>query len=299
MKIDRQIGIITALQRNKSVTASYLAEKFEVSRRTIIRDIEDICKAGIPLVTRQGKGGGISIMDGFALDTTVFTEQELSAIFTGLKSLDSVSNSSYSEILANKLGGSSAIRLSENMLIDLSSFYRENLSDKIEKIKLAIKDSRCLTFRYYYKKGEADKFIEPYMIVFIWSNWYVFGYCRERNDFRMYKLRRAWDLSITDETFEPRDIPEEKKQFGRNMTDNYYITAVYEASEKYKLVEEYGPDSFTVIDDGRLWTKWGFTDTEWALQWFLSFGDKVEIIEPQEFKETLRAKIKKMLEKCC
>lgn len=297
MKIDRQIGIITALQRNKSVTASYLAEKFEVSRRTIIRDIEDICKAGIPIVTRQGNGGGISIMDGFSLDTTIFTEQELSAIFTGLKSLDSVSDSSYSEKLANKLGGDSAIGLSNDMLIDLSSFYKENLADKIEKIKLAIRDSRCIKFSYYYKKGDAEKFIEPYMIVFIWSNWYVFGYCREREDFRLYKLRRAWDLSITEEEFEPRDIPEEKKHFGRNMTDSYYITAIYEASEKFKLVEQYGPDSFTVMEDGRLWTRWGFTDNEWALQWFLSFGDKVEIVEPQEFKNEFKMNIEKMLEK--
>ena len=297
MKIDRQIGIITALQRNKTVTASYLAEKFEVSRRTIIRDIEDICKAGIPIVTRQGNGGGISIMEGFALDTTVFTEQELSAIFTGLKSLDSVSDSSYSETLANKIGGDSAIRLSENMLIDLSSFYKENLAEKIEQIKLAIQESRCIKFYYCYKKGEAEKLIEPYMIVFKWSNWYVFGYCRDRNDFRMYKLRRAWDLCITEEKFEQREISEEKKQFGRNMTDNYYITATYDASEKYRLVEEYGPDSFTVLENGRLWARWGFTDNEWALQWFLSFGDKVEIVEPPEFKEELKSTLEKMLEK--
>ena len=88
MKIDRLIGIITILQQNKKVTAPYLAKKFEVSRRTINRDIEDICRAGIPIVTTQGKGGGISIMDGFNLDTTVFTTEELQAIFVCLKSID-------------------------------------------------------------------------------------------------------------------------------------------------------------------------------------------------------------------
>lgn len=99
MKINRLIGIITTLQQKKAVTAPYLAKKFEVSRRTINRDIEDICKAGIPIVTTQGANGGISIMDGFSLDTTVFTKQELTAIFTGLKSLDSVSNSASAEKL--------------------------------------------------------------------------------------------------------------------------------------------------------------------------------------------------------
>ena len=194
MKIDRLIGIITTLQQKKSVTAPYLAEKFEVSRRTINRDIEAICKAGIPIVTTQGVNGGIAIMEGFSFDTTVFTEQELAAIFTGLKTLDSVSNSASAERLAQKMGGASAIKLADNMLIDLSSFYKTDLATKIEEIKRAMKESKCISFHYCYNKGEADKLIEPYLIVFKWSDWYVFGFCRQRQDFRMYKLRRLWAL---------------------------------------------------------------------------------------------------------
>lgn len=105
MKIERLIGIITTLQQKEKVTAPYLAEKFEVSRRTINRDIEDICRAGIPIVTTQGTNGGISLMEGFALDTTVFTQQELSAVFTGLKTLDSVSSFQSADQLVSKMGG--------------------------------------------------------------------------------------------------------------------------------------------------------------------------------------------------
>ncbi|MBR4058667.1 MAG: YafY family transcriptional regulator [Lachnospiraceae bacterium] len=282
MKIDRLIGIITTLQQKKIVTAPYLAEKFEVSRRTINRDIEEICKAGIPIVTTQGVNGGISIMDGFSLDTTVFTEQELAAIFTGLKSLDSVSNSASAEKLAQKIGGSSAIRLADNMVIDLSSFYKDDLAAKIDRIKQAMKESKCITFHYCYNKGEADKLIEPYLIVFKWSDWYVFGFCKERQDFRLYKLRRLWDLQITDESFVVRDIPQEKKQFGAHMTDDYVIIAVYDASVKYRLVEEYGHNSFIEQEDGMLYTEWGFTKTEAAVEWFLSFGNKVKVLGPPE-----------------
>ncbi len=282
MKIDRLIGIITTLQQKKIVTAPYLAEKFEVSRRTINRDIEEICKAGIPIVTTQGVNGGIPIMDGFSLDTTVFTEQELAAIFTGLKSLDSVSNSASAEKLAQKIGGSSAIRLADNMVIDLSSFYKDDLAAKIDRIKQAMKESKCITFHYCYNKGEADKLIEPYLIVFKWSDWYVFGFCKERQDFRLYKLRRLWDLQITDESFVVRDIPQEKKQFGAHMTDDYVIIAVYDASVKYRLVEEYGHNSFIEQEDGMLYTEWGFTKTEAAVEWFLSFGNKVKVLGPPE-----------------
>ena len=282
MKIDRLIGIITTLQQKKCVTAPYLAEKFEVSRRTINRDIEDICKAGIPIVTSRGAGGGISIMPGFALDTTVFTEQELANIFTGLKTLDSISNSETAEKLAQKIGASSAIKLADNMIIDLSPFYKDDLADKIDAIKQAIKESRCISFHYCYNKGEADKKIEPYLIVFKWSDWYVFGFCKERLDFRMYKLRRLWNLKITDEKFAIRDVPEEKKQFGSHMTDDYIVSAVYEPSVKYRLVEEYGSNSFTERDDGKLYTEWGFTTKQGAIEWFLSFGDKVRILAPAE-----------------
>lgn len=175
MKIDRLIGIIATLQQKKTVTAPYLAEKFQVSRRTINRDIEDICKAGIPIVTTQGAKGGISIMEGFSLDTTVFTQQELEAIFTGLKSLDSVSYSALVEKLAEKIGGF-AIRLADNIVIDLSSYYKDDLVPKLERIKQAIRECKCITFRYCYNKGETGKKIEPYLLVFKWSDWYVFGF---------------------------------------------------------------------------------------------------------------------------
>lgn len=288
MKIDRLIGIITVLQKNNKVTAPYLAKKFEVSRRTINRDIEDICKAGIPIVTTQGQNGGITIMDGFNLDTTVFSKDELQAIFIGLKSVDSVSNTSKAEELARKFGGDSVISLTDNMIIDLSSFYKDSLSQKIDLLKKAISENHLVSFHYYYNKGEADKRIEPYLIMFKWSDWYVFGFCCERQDFRMYKLRRLWDLEMTDEKYIPREIPKEKKNFGSHMTDDYFVTAIYEPSEKYKLVEQYGPNSYTVMDDGRLYTKWGFTDPDNTVLWFLGFGDKVEIIEPAEMREKLK-----------
>lgn len=289
MKIDRLIGIITTLQQKKIVTAPCLAEKFEVSRRTINRDIEDICKAGIPIVTTQGANGGISIMEGFVLDTTVFTEQELTAVFMGLKSLDSVLRPALAEKLAQKIGGSKAGRLSDHIVIDLSSFYKGDFVSKIEQIRLAIRETRCIAFHYCYNKGEADKLIEPYLIVFKWSDWYVFGFCKERQDFRMYKLRRLWNLTVTDDIFNMREIPEEKKQFGSHMTDDYIISAVYDLSVKYRLVEEYGHTCFTEQEDGKLYTKWGFTTQKDAVEWFLSFGNKVKVLAPPEMVELMKS----------
>ncbi len=295
MKIDRLIGIITTLQQKGKVTAPYLAEKFEVSRRTISRDIEDINRAGIPIVTTQGVDGGIEIMQGFQLDTTVFTEEEIQSILVGLKSIDSVSTSRGYKRLSEKIGA--VVPLTDSMMIDLSSFYKGSLSEKIELLKEAIRDHKRVRFRYYYGKGEADKSLEPALIVFKWSNWYVFGFCPEREDFRMYKLNRLWELQVTDEHFPPRDIPKERLEFGQNITDDKVITAVYEASEAYRLVEEYGPDSYTVQEDGQLYTEWGFSSYKSALSWFLGFGGKVRILTPEDFKEQYVTELKRMLQK--
>ena len=298
MKIDRILGIITVLQRKGKVTMPYLAEKFEVSRRTIARDIEAICSAGIPIVTSQGTDGGIEIMEGFNFDTTVFTRDELQAVFAGLKALESVSAVPASSALSDKLyGKEKVIPLDENIMIDLASFYKDSLSEKINMLKKAAHEKKCVTFHYYYNKGEDDKLIEPVLVVFKWSGWYVFGFCPERNDFRMYKLGRLWDLKITDKPFEQREIPPEKLDFGQHFTDEYMIEAVFEASEKYRLVEEYGPYSFTVREDGRLYTKWGFCGRDNAMDWFLGFGDKVEILGPEDFIKDYITKLKNALSK--
>ena len=298
MKIDRLIGIITIFQQNKKVTAPYLAKKFEVSRRTINRDIEDICRAGIPIVTMQGKDGGISIMDGFNLDTTVFTTEELQAIFIGLKSIDSVSHTPYAERLACKITGKdSIIPLADKILIDLSSYYKDSLASKIELLRKAMNQKRLVGFHYYYNKGEADKLIEPYLIVFRWSSWYVFGICTEQQDFRMYKLNRLWNLHITEMEFIPQKIPEQSTDFDSHIPDNYVITAIFDSSEKYRLIEEYGIGCYIETEDERLLFRRGFTNIDVMISWVFGFGDKVEVIEPTEIREQIKKIAQNIIDK--
>ena len=130
MKIDRLIGILSILLQEEKTTAPELAERFEVSRRTINRDIEDLCKAGIPIGTAQGAGGGISIMDGYRMDRTILTSKDMQMILAGLRSLDSVSGSSYYGQLMEKIqtGSSEFISGRDYMLIVLSSWYKESLA---------------------------------------------------------------------------------------------------------------------------------------------------------------------------
>ena len=290
MKTDRLIGILAVLQRGGKITAPELAARFEVSRRTILRDVETLSWAGIPIVTEQGAEGGIYLMEGAAANTALLTRDELSAILAGVRSIDSVSHVPKAAALLQKLGAND-----ENVLgIDLASFYQRDLAVKIETIRNAINGRMCIRFRYCAPGGETERLIEPHKLLYHWSDWYVFGWCRKREDFRLFKLRRLWELKLTEDAFTLRDIPEEKLRLGKNMTDDYFVTALYDPSVKYRLVEEYGSGSFTEEADGRLRARWGFTTPELAAEWFLGFGDKVKVIEPLEMVQLMGEKIEKM-----
>lgn len=111
----------------------------------------------------------------------------------------------------------------------------------------------------------------------------------------MYKLTRLWELSVTDKTFETRGVPREALCFNGATEDTMTVAALYEASEKYRLVDEYGPYSFTPSEDGRLYCELGFRSEKSALRWFLSFGSGVEILSPEPFRQTFNNELRRTL----
>ena len=298
MKLDRLIGILAVLQKGGCVTAPQLAERFEVSRRTISRDIDELCRAGIPIMTTQGVGGGIALMEGGLVDTTIFTKAELRVILAGTRSLDSVSAVQRSKTLAGKLAPGGIISaLADDIVIDLASFYKGSLTEKIGLLEQAIKERRMVHFHYYYRKGEADVQVEPYRLIFKWSHWYLYAYAPARQDFRLYKLLRMWELRGTDETFPPRTLPDAAPELFQSISDDYQVTALFTPETKYRLVEEYGPNSFITQPDGRLLFTRGFMYPEDAVAWFLAFGDCVEVLSPPALRETLRKTAQKIFER--
>lgn len=297
MKIDRLLGIITTLLQHDKVTASELAKKYEVSRRTILRDIDDICRAGIPMITYQGGAGGISIADGYRMDKSVLTTDELDCIIASLKGMGSVSDSARIEGLISKLSPkkNAVVSLKESMIIDLSSHYKTSLSEKINLIKLAIRDKKLICFDYYSENGVLNRTMEPYFITFRWSSWYVYGYCRYRNDFRLCKLNRLWRYKILDEQFIPREIPLEELDLDDFYKDNNKITILFDKSLEYRLVEEYGPDCYQVMENGSLKLTIGYTCKDYILSWVLGFGDKARIVDPIYLADEIKEMAKNMI----
>ncbi len=298
MKLDRLLGILTILLQKDRVTAPELAEKFEVSRRTIGRDIDAMCRAGIPVVAHQGSGGGISIAEGFKLDKSVLSVDELSGIIAALKGIGSISKLSNIERTLDKLRANTdaVVSMREPVIIDLASYYKGQLTEKIEMIKRAVLDSQIIEFDYFYEKGESHRRIEPCFVIFQWTAWYVFGFCLERSDFRLFKLQRLWNLHLCDEGFVSRKIPPEKHDFNALFAADKEnkLVALFDPSEKYQLIETYGLDCYKETAEG-LYFEIGFTNRDYLLSWLLGFGGGVKVLEPEYIAKDLKTAAENIL----
>ena len=295
MKLDRMIGILSILLQQEKVTAPYLAEKFEVSRRTINRDIEALCMAGIPIVTKQGQNGGLSIMEGYKIDRTLLSTTDMQAILAGLRSLDSVSGTSRYAQLMEKLsaGASTLLTGDSHILIDLSSWHKASLPPKIEQIHDAVLTGRILSFTYFSPKGESERMIEPYHLIFHWASWYVWGWCMEREDFRLFKLNRMSNLQ-TGIPFKKRQVSLPDLSQEQVFPPVYEVKAKIQKEYKWGLVEAYGPDSFVQQEDGTLLFSFGFTDKESIILWIASFGGGAELLEPVQLRKEMLAFVDKL-----
>lgn len=296
MKVDRLIGILSILLQKDTVTAPDLAEHFEVSRRTINRDIEDLCKAGIPICTRQGVGGGISIMDDYKMERTLLTTGEMQDILAGLRSLDSVNGTNRYGQLMEKLsvGSSDFLTGNQSVLIDLSSWYKGTLAPKIEAIRNGIEAAVELEFDYYAPKGESKRIIEPYYLIFRWSSWYVWGWCKEKEDYRLFKLNRMENVRLNGIRFEKRKAPMPDLGNEKIFPGGIKVKAFFEPECKWRLVEEFGIGSFVEQSDGRLLFQADYTDKENLVSWLMTFGDRAELVEPVEIREEIRERVECM-----
>ncbi|MDP2842169.1 MAG: WYL domain-containing protein, partial [Acetobacterium sp.] len=184
-----------------------------------------------------------------------------------------------------------------HIVIDLSSHYKNSLAPKFETIKKAIDQRRLITFYYYSPKGESSRQIEPYLIVYQWSSWYIWGYCQDRCDFRHFKLNRLWDLQVREETYKPRDLPKYNSQEQLAMPSQIHLVAEFDPIMKWRLIDEYGLDCYQMTQEGKLRFEFYFSSQENLFSWLLSFGDGVELIKPEALRKDFLMIAKKLVKK--
>jgi predicted DNA-binding transcriptional regulator YafY len=236
-------------------------------------------------------------MDGYKMERTLLTSADMQAILTGLRSLDSICGTKRYQQLMNKLSveESSVLASNSHIRIDLASWYKSQLAPKITCIQEAIDQQQKIAFTYYAPKGESMRVIEPYLLIFQWASWYIWGYCTLRQDYRMFKLNRMQELHMTSETFELREHPAFELDHREIFPQNFEAEAVFLPEMKWRLVEEYGLESFTEQKDGTLLFRAGFMDQASLFGWLLTFGDKVELQKPLEYREEFAAMVERTL----
>lgn len=285
MKIDRLIGILSILLQQDKITAPELAEKFEVSVRTILRDIDDINRAGI------------SIMDGYKIDRTLLSSYEMQAIFSGLNSLDSVSATNRYRQLMDKLSVSNTVNADNNIIIDLATWDKNAVSTKIELIKSAMEQKRIITFRYYSPERTEQRSIEPYRLIFQWSSWYVWGFCVKRQDYRLFKLTRMTKLTKTENAFVQRDIPEYVCDKLWHTRGEISAKVRFDKSVKWRIVDEFGVESFDEDENGDIIFTFTWSDKLSFYSYVLGFRENAEIISPAEYREEFLVLLKNITDK--
>ena len=301
MKVDRLISIIMLLLEKERIGAQELADMFEVSPRTIYRDIDAINMAGIPVRGASGVGGGFEIMQEYKMDKKVFSTADLSAILMGLSNL---SNMIRGDELVNALAKVKSfippdkakdIELRANQIhIDLSPWIgNRNIPPYLEMIKVALQESKLLSFEYTDRHGnKTSRTAEPYQLVLKSSRWYWQGYCLKRNDFRLFRLSRMSNLQIQEECFTPRDYQRPQLDVGDILaTMQIRIKIRIHQSIMDRVLDFCEYEHFLPDGEEHYIVNFPFIEKEYYYNILLGFGDKCECLEPLHIRAEMKRRI--------
>lgn len=297
MQESRLFKIVYHLVNKGISTAPELAEKFEVSVRTIYRDIDALSSAGIPIYAMQGKGGGIAIADDFVLDKSLLSAKEKEQVLMALQGLTVVEEKNTGELLT-KLGSLFQTKNTNWIEVDFSNWVKGNENQTVfEEIKKAVFGKNIMQFLYFGSgKKAAERSVVPLKLVFKSKAWYLYGYCLQRNDYRFFKLTRMKQIEIQDERYSGDiEVPQVViKQTGAEATVR--VTLRFDKNMAFRVYDEF-TDDVTEDESGYLYVHTLLPDNERLYSYLFSFSDSVEVLEPLYIRERLKEKLENMLKR--
>lgn len=294
MQESRLFRILYYLLDKGRATAPELAEKFEVSVRTIYRDVDAISSAGIPIYVTTGRNGGIQFLDNYVLDKSFFSDSEKLEILSALQSLSAVQYPEVDTIL-KKIGAVFQTGLTHWIDVDFSRWgsIAESENSLFRQLKQAIFESREITFEYHNSAGDNGKRnVYPHQLVYKDKAWYLYAFCLLRDENRLFRLSRIKNLILTETHFERK-------------TDTYQYHSLFPTPEEigslidleleftldvgYRLFDTLDDTAITQHENGYT-VKLTLPENNWLYDFLMSFGDKVTIIQPKSIRQTLKAK---------
>ena len=296
MKDNRLFRILYYILEKEKVTANELADKFEVSIRTIYRDIDSISSVGVPIFTTQGKGGGIKIDNEYILNKSLFDANEKEQIIAALQGLEKT-NKVYKSELITKLSALFKIKNSNWIEIDFTSWESNNTyQDLFNTLKIAIINKNIISFSYNSSKAEKiNRRVKPIRLLFKEQDWYLYAFCLLRNDFRYFKLSRIKDLEVLainyEDNFENEVLKKELKY--KNIVN---IKLKFDKSIAFRVYDEFN-EAIEEDEKGNLYVEIKIPNNYKLYNYIFSFGANVEILEPEEIRTQFKNMINEIAKK--
>ncbi|TVR67748.1 MAG: YafY family transcriptional regulator [Spirochaetaceae bacterium] len=308
MKTDRLLSIVIYLLNRERASAREMAERFCVSHRTIQRDIEAIELAGIPVFAVQGAGGGYGILDSFKMDRQLMTVEDFYYIVTALESIGSSLNDDQINSTLEKVrtlipdrGLDFLAGKSGKLSIDFSMLGGDPRHRAIfQTVRDAVDRGCLLRFSYTNNKLEStSRIVEPMTIVFRWRSWYLYGYCRLKGDYRLFRISRIRDPEPLRERFVRRDrsFEEFAAVTGTSPAGNVLDLVLRFSSAMKPVVEEFYPDEARAVQpDGSVIVNARMPEDNWVYGYILSFGEHVEVLSPPRLRTIITDSARKITE---
>lgn len=307
MKLYRLLAIVTLLLNRGRISANEMAEYFEVSKRTIYRDIETINQAGIPIVSYQGTNGGFGIMDNYKIDKNLLTPNDMLSIVTALRGISKTIDDRMFNDALEKIKGlipeniKEKLQKNEEIIIDFTPWGgNKREREKANLIRNAITDNRVICFQYTNTQRQSlERSIEPMSIVLKGYSWYLYGYCRNRKDYRFFKLSRLTNLYITEEKFSKRELSYNEFICRNSSSDprkNVQLFLRFHPNVRVVVEDYFGVEMIEYDQDGFLNVEVNYPEDEWVYGFLLSFGPNLEVIEPPHIREIISNRAKKIAE---
>ena len=286
MSVDRQFQLVYLLLERGRMTAGELAEKLEVSPRTVLRDIDALSAAGVPVYTTQGAGGGVALMEGYVLDRAALTDGERQQLLTALAALPGQEGAAALTKLSALFGRQETGWLQ----VHLSRWGAPDEDDEtFRQLKDAILDRHALKFLYASSKGQTTpRHVLPARLVYKGQAWYLQAFDLIQEDYRTFRLTRILPPIEDGEPFRRKLSPPDIEPEG-DIPPLFRVEAKlrFSPAAAYRVYDEFGRESITALPDGSLLVDAVFPEDRWLYGYLLSFGPEVTVLSPDTLRKRL------------
>lgn len=297
MKIERLLAITVMLLNRRRVTARELADHFEVSVRTIYRDVETLNGAGIPVISTQGHEGGLAIPDNYKLSRQLLTFEDMLSLLTALKGVNRTLQNGDIERIIDKITAlipeekEPLYRThADSFIIDITPWgMADNHRDKVQIVHEAVSRSQLLGFAYTGAGGQpSQRLVEPHTLLYKGFTWYLLAWCRTRRDFRLFRLSRMRGLQTQPEHFVRRQVQPLSRFFEQDSRPPVELVLKFHPSLRIKVEEHFAPSQLGQEPDGSLVATLTMPEDDWITSFLLSFGSDLEVLSPLRFREAVK-----------